>query len=508
MDNKNNNQTDLIDNNQDAPNQYTTSIKTDISETNSPLNLPKTEEKESLKDFNSTPIDTPTPTPLSDSLEPSKSLTEDNPLVVEDKTRPTSESDSKEEPTSLVITDPNAELKQKNETKLNLEPEPKPEAESENNHLLESEPEIELESVSDIESKISTNSEPEEKFIAEPETKTEFNTELKSVTGVEGKLNRDNNTEPTIQTETNLSSLPSEDPEMIKQKIAEVLSYNTASNTGNSSSDNPKVSKVIKTLFILSLIILLGIVGNFVYFFTKPGFKENSNKKTDSNPIPVLTESGVTCELNGFIYKEGQSFPSADDCNTCTCKPSGEISCTEKECVSTTPATDSATKLNTTPDIPSDWDIYINPQYKYSINYSPEWVTKTYPEYKNIIVFQTPEGKNNEEIEKTLPPGDRPANCGDYQITCYKSFTEMIDGTEQQAIKVNSLSDRLKTSLFKDLSQNTINGFTSYSTTQLGLSETKEVYIQNKDSSFCQITFCDRDLNPIEKQFVNSFKFN
>ena len=36
----------------------------------------------------------------------------------------------------------------------------------------------------------------------------------------------------------------------------------------------------------------------------------------------------------------------------------------------------------------------------------------------------------------------------------------------------------------------------------------QDLVIQNKDLSFCQITFCDRNLTPTEKQFVNSFKFN
>lgn len=321
MDNKNNNQTNLADNNQQILDQYASSIKADTPETNSPLNLPKSETKESLKDFNSTSIDTPTPTPLSENLEPSKSLVEDTSPIVEDKTESTPELDFKTEPTNLIIPEPEVELKPELETKLNLEPEPKPESES------------------------------EEKYMSESETKTEPEAELKSVTDIEENLNIDSNAEPAIQTETNLPSPPSEDPEMIKQKIAEVLSYKTENNTQNPQSDKPKTSRLVKFLFTFSLIIFLLVAAGLVYFIINPNTKTKLDNPTTPNPTPVSTQTGVTCELNGFIYNEGQSFPSADGCNTCTCESTGEIGCTEKDCtdITITSATKSAAKLTTTP---------------------------------------------------------------------------------------------------------------------------------------------------------------
>lgn len=38
-----------------------------------------------------------------------------------------------------------------------------------------------------------------------------------------------------------------------------------------------------------------------------------------------------TCQYNGKTYKEGDSFPSKDGCNTCQCSQ-GQVACTEKAC--------------------------------------------------------------------------------------------------------------------------------------------------------------------------------
>jgi|GEM_PF-3176196 len=38
------------------------------------------------------------------------------------------------------------------------------------------------------------------------------------------------------------------------------------------------------------------------------------------------------CEYNGAEYKEGESFPDSDGCNTCTCS-NGRIICTERPCI-------------------------------------------------------------------------------------------------------------------------------------------------------------------------------
>lgn len=42
--------------------------------------------------------------------------------------------------------------------------------------------------------------------------------------------------------------------------------------------------------------------------------------------------SGGTCDYNGQIYKAGESFPSSDGCNTCSCTKGGLVACTERAC--------------------------------------------------------------------------------------------------------------------------------------------------------------------------------
>ena len=434
---------------------------------------------DSLKEFNSTPIDTPTPMPLSDSLEPSKSLTGESLIVEEPKPELFPDPEIPPTPQTESLSEPEVELEPAPE--INQKP------------LIDLNQETEVIPLSEVEPQPNPNLEPNSELETQPQPEPE----------VELKPQPDEYTSdpmPTVQTETNPPEPVSQDPEAIKQKIDEVLSYNSASSVVNSKSDTPKPPNLLKTLFTLSLIVFVAIAMGLAYFILNPSLKTNPETKVVPTTAPV--QSNITCELNGFIYTLNQSFPSADGCNTCTCVSADNIECTEKICgdVTTTPATSSS--------IPKDWKTYTDSTYKFTINYSPEWVTKTFPEYKNIIVFQSPEGKKLEELSKSSPSGGAPYACGDYQIMCYKSFADMVSEIELQETKVNSLSGWLKTSLFKDFNQSTINNFTSYSVTQLGLSETNEFYIQNKDLSFCKITFCDRELSSTEKLFVNSFKFN
>ena len=39
------------------------------------------------------------------------------------------------------------------------------------------------------------------------------------------------------------------------------------------------------------------------------------------------------CEYDGKIHRAGESFPSTDGCNTCSCGPNGSVACTERACV-------------------------------------------------------------------------------------------------------------------------------------------------------------------------------
>lgn len=63
---------------------------------------------------------------------------------------------------------------------------------------------------------------------------------------------------------------------------------------------------VTAILFVISLIILIMVTSKAIY--------DTSSK---------------SCEYNGVIYKNGESFK--DDCNTCSCQ-NGEIGCTAMGC--------------------------------------------------------------------------------------------------------------------------------------------------------------------------------
>lgn len=68
-----------------------------------------------------------------------------------------------------------------------------------------------------------------------------------------------------------------------------------------------------------------------------PNFEEIKNVynqilstfKFIGNEKPV--ESGISCQYNGKIYKNGESVPSGDKCNTCSCD-NGQIACTLMAC--------------------------------------------------------------------------------------------------------------------------------------------------------------------------------
>ena len=268
MNNQNDNQKTQPTNNQDILNQYASSIKTEndndtVSDNTQEVLLSDKPEDLTLKEFNSTPINTPTPISLDDSLNPSESLPEDlddSKLIEENKL------DSKD------FTDPSIELNQESE--------------------------------------------------------------------LESKLDEKIETDTNIET----SQLSPESPQDIKQKIDEVLSYNTTNSVVNSNPDKPKTSSFLKVIFTLSLLIFIAVAVGLAYFVFNPSQKTNPEIKTTPTSVPV--QSNITCELNGFIYSLDQSFLSADGCNTCTCVSANNITCTEKDCntsVSTSSATISPT---------------------------------------------------------------------------------------------------------------------------------------------------------------------
>lgn len=291
MNNQNDNQKKQSPNDQEILNQIKTSTEPDTN------NLSNQPEDLTLKEFNSTPIDTPAPVSLTDSLNPSESLPEElGDIQLPDEN----------EPNLNNTIDPSLELTKKPEFESN--PEPK----------------------------------------IEPEIKADYDPE------------------PLVNNE--LPQPAQENPQDIKQKIEEVLSYNSSDSVVNSTINKPKTFNLIKVLFIFSLIIFLCVVGLLAYFYLNP----NSKKTVDINlnnkqMIPTINSkndnpTGVTCELNGFIYSLNQSFPSADGCNTCSCQSAGVITCTEMAC-SLTPTTSTSSAAT------SNLKTYTNKEIGFSFQY-------------------------------------------------------------------------------------------------------------------------------------------
>jgi len=251
--------------------------------------------KPPLKEFNATPIDTPTPISL-----------DDNQTTTEIQTKP--DTDTKDSLNLQTPLESPTELLTETETKLESVP---------------SMP-LETETQPSLDPKAKLSSEP----VIEPEQKIEE--------------------KPNIPTTPQPGDI-SENPQDIKQKIEEVLAYNSADSVANSKSDKPATSRILKTLFTLSLIIFITVFAALAYFYFNPTPKTNPGSTTQPTETPtqssIPTQSDVVCELNGFTYNLNQSFPSADGCNQCTCVSADNIVCTEKSCadVTVTPTTKSAT---------------------------------------------------------------------------------------------------------------------------------------------------------------------
>lgn len=172
---------------------------------------------------------------------------------------------------------------------------------------------------------------------------------------------------------------PEKTPEEIKAEINRLLTDDeTKSDTSNTATPTKK-SSVGKVFFIFALILFLAVTTGLAYFlFLVPSNTNNANKNTtDSVPTNSITpttapaDTSGTCELNDKTYQVGESFQSADGCNTCSCSADGVIACTEKACTSTTVTP--ATKSATTSSIPKDWKTYSSKELSLSFRYPTSW---------------------------------------------------------------------------------------------------------------------------------------
>lgn len=150
-------------------------------------------------------------------------------------------------------------------------------------------------------------------------------------------------------------------PDQIKQEISQILDDTSVDSTSTIIPPvKPKIN-IFQIIFVLSIVMFLIVVSvvAFTYFKSqKNSFTIDDQSSTISDtPTPV---SSTTCTLNDKIYKVGESFPSADGCNTCSCSENGSIACTEKACESTSSASKSATPTITSSTKTSFQKLIIN----------------------------------------------------------------------------------------------------------------------------------------------------
>lgn len=97
-------------------------------------------------------------------------------------------------------------------------------------------------------------------------------------------------------------------------------------------------NNLFKILFFIALFIFISVVGVIAYNLSTNNQSSTNNISTPE-PTATPTTATFTCTLNDKQYMTGESFASADGCNTCTCATDGNIACTEKACASTNSAT-------------------------------------------------------------------------------------------------------------------------------------------------------------------------
>ena len=95
-----------------------------------------------------------------------------------------------------------------------------------------------------------------------------------------------------------------------------------------------------KFLFFVSLIIFLGVLGSIIYSVSQNNSPSNGNIPATPTVISQIQPTPTTvtvnvCQVNDKQYQVGETFLSADGCNTCTCATDLTIACTSKACEAT-----------------------------------------------------------------------------------------------------------------------------------------------------------------------------
>ena len=149
-------------------------------------------------------------------------------------------------------------------------------------------------------------------------------------------------------------------------------------------------SNLFKYFFFFSLIVFLVVFGLVIksIFFSNLS-PQDQTKNITLTPSPTTT-SGAVCLLNDKQYQIGETFKSADGCNTCSCGIDLTVSCTELACNSTPTATPAASSNKS----------YRNTVFGFSFDYPKNFtltdqLPKTKVEYTNVKDVLTLTDKTN-----------------------------------------------------------------------------------------------------------------
>jgi len=263
----------------------------------------------------------------------------------------------------------------------------------------------------------------------------------------------------------------------------------------------PPQNNLFKIIFIISLIIfvLTSTVLAFVYFKNQKSSTPSINDQSSTIDNLTPTISSGTCFLNDKTYQTGETFTATDGCNTCTCVSQNNISCTEKECLSSKSATESAansTKTATSSSIPKDWQTYTDSVYKYSIQYPSNWTIDKKITSDTRLLINSPE-----KIKSLQNPNNYEGYSGDdINIQVYKDYKNSLT-------KNQSLEEYFKSSgLFSNVKKIKIGNTNGYIVDEAGMATTPAYFIINSNNVFEITSFLS--FSQTELKILDSFKLN
>ncbi|MEI8067427.1 MAG: PsbP-related protein [Candidatus Shapirobacteria bacterium] len=255
------------------------------------------------------------------------------------------------------------------------------------------------------------------------------------------------------------------------------------------------VNNMFRNIFFVALFIFISVAIAFAYTML-------TNKTAPTQNPPVVettpTPSDFACSINDMQYKAGESFASADGCNTCSCAADGNIACTEMACESTKSATISPTKTATTSSIPKDWKTYTDKTYKYSISYPSTWeISSEYDATSNrILSISSPE--KNKSLSN---PNNYEGYLGDdFNIEYFKDYKNSL--LLNRSIETY-FSNKKQFSSYQKVKIGQLDG---YKATELGMVEYPLFYIIKGNDIF--IISSNTDFSKTELQMLDTLNFN